>query len=140
MRQIYKYVLMLIVFNIILAGTVFIIRPFYGTDLGSKDIFVLSLSFSAICAITLTIFLRGSDREPDSQTLHTLVATSLKFLLDMILALVWFFISKKTTPASVFVFFVLYLTLTLFTIFIILKILRNRSLFKLNRFENKGSY
>jgi hypothetical protein len=46
----------------------------------------------------------------------------------MILALLWFIIFKKTSLASVFVFFVIYLTLTLFTLFVILKVLRNRSL------------
>jgi hypothetical protein len=46
----------------------------------------------------------------------------------MILALGWFFISKNTSLASVFIFFVIYLTLTLFTLFVILNKLRNRSL------------
>lgn len=128
MKQIYKYVLYLIVFNILLGCGVIFFSPVSGLNLSPGDILILSVSFSAISAVTLTIFLRGLSGEPDSQTLHTLVSVSLKFLLDMILALVWFFISKKTNPASVFVFFVLYLALTLFTVFIILKVLRNRSL------------
>jgi hypothetical protein len=128
MRQIYKYVFFLTILNIILGGTVLLLRSLFGTDLGFKNVFILSLSFSAISALTLIIFFRGRDRDPDSQTLHTLVAVSLKFLLDMILALIWFFISKNTSLSSVFVFFVIYLTLTLFTIFIILKVLRTRSL------------
>jgi hypothetical protein len=128
MRQIYKYVLYLIIFNILLTCLVYLIRSFGQLNLSYNDTVILSLSFSAISAITLAIFLRGLSREPDSQTLHTLVSVSLKFLLDIILALVWFFIFKKTTVTSVFVFFVLYLALTLFTIFVILKILRNRSL------------
>jgi hypothetical protein len=128
MRQINKYVFFLIIFNIFLAITTLLIRTLIGKDQLLTDIFILSLSFSVISAITLIIFFRGHDREPDSQTMHTLVAVTFKFLLDMILALVWFFISKKTSLASVFIFFVIYLTLTLFTIFVILKILRNRSL------------
>jgi hypothetical protein len=60
--------------------------------------------------------------------MHTLVAVSLKFLLDMILALLWFFISKKNSLTYVFLFFVLYLTFTLFTTIVILKILKYRSL------------
>jgi hypothetical protein len=128
MRQIFKYVFYLIIFNILLTCLVLLTRSFGLLALSLKDIIILSLSFSAISAITLAIFLRGLAKEPDSQTMHTLVSVSLKFLLDMILALVWFFIFKKTTVTSVFVFFVLYLALTLFTIFVILKILRNRSL------------
>ena len=126
----YKYVFFLTILNIILGGTVLLLRSLFGTDIGFKNVFILSLSFSAISAVTLIIFFRGRDRDSDSQTLHTLVAVSLKFLLDMILALVWFFISKNTSLSSVFVFFVIYLTLTLFTIFVILKALKNRSLQK----------
>ena len=128
MRQIYKYVLILIVFNILLLGTGLLVRSIIPANLFIKDIVILSLFFSVISAITLIIFFRGRTREPDSGTMHTLVAVSLKFLLDMILALAWFFISKKTSLTSVFLFFVIYLTLTLFTLFVILKVLKNRSL------------
>jgi hypothetical protein len=140
MRQIYKYVLFLILLNIFVAGTGFLLKSLSCMNLFYKDIVVLSLLFSVISAIVITIFLRGQTREPDSQTMHTLVSVSLKFLLDMILALLWFVVSKKNSLTSVFVFFVIYLALTLLTIFVILKVLRNSFLLKLNRFENKGSY
>lgn len=128
MRQICKYVLLLIVFNFLLLGTGLLVRSIIPANLFIKDIVILSLFFSVISAITLIIFFRGRTREPDSGTMHTLVAVSLKFLLDMILALAWFFISKKTSLTSVFIFFVIYLTLTLFTLFVILNVLKNRSL------------
>jgi hypothetical protein len=128
MRQIYKYVLLLFVFNFILLGISLLTKSINPVNLFTKDILILSLLFSVISVITLIIFFRGRTREPDSGTMHTLVAVSLKFLLDMILALVWFYISKKTSLASVFIFFVLYLTLTLFILFVILKALRYRSL------------
>ena len=128
MRQIYKYVLLLFVFNFILLGIGLLTKSINPVNLFTKDILILSLLFSVISVITLIIFFRGRTREPDSGTMHTLVAVSLKFLLDMILALVWFYISKKTSLASVFIFFVLYLTLTLFILFVILKALRYRSL------------
>ncbi len=128
MRQIYKYVLLLIVFNFLILSIGLLIKSINPINLFIKDIVILSLLFSVISAITLIIFFRGRTREPDSGTMHTLVAVSLKFLLDMILALAWFFISKKTSLATVFIFFVIYLTLTLFTLFVILKVLRNRSL------------
>ena len=128
MRQIYKYVLWLIVINIFLAASGFLIISLSSLNLLLKDIIILSSLFSVISVITLTIFIRGNTREPDSQAMHTLVSVSLKFLLDMILALVWFYISKKNSLTYVFVFFVIYLTLTLFTLFVILKILKARSL------------
>lgn len=128
MRQIHRYVLLLIFINILIDGAAFLIISFSGSNMHFTDIVILSSLFSVISVITLVIFLRGNGREPDSQAMHTLVSVSLKFLLDMILALVWFFISKKNSLISVFVFFVIYLTLTLFTLFVILKILRYRSL------------
>ena len=128
MRQIFKYVLFLIVINILLLSISLLIKSILPVNLFIKDIVVLSLLFSVISVITLTIFFRGHTREPDSFTMHTLASVSLKFLLDMVLALLWFFISKKTSLTSVYMFFVIYLTLTLFTLFVILKVLKNRSL------------
>jgi hypothetical protein len=46
----------------------------------------------------------------------------------LVLALVWFFVAKKTSLDSVFAFFVIYLTLTLFSMLIILKTLKNKAL------------
>jgi hypothetical protein len=46
----------------------------------------------------------------------------------MVLALVWFVILKKTTLSFLIIFFVLYLSLTLFSVNYILKILKNKLL------------
>jgi hypothetical protein len=93
-----------------------------------SDLLLLALFFSFITVITLIIFLRGQSKEPESQTLHSLVSVSLKFLLELVLALVWFIVAKKTSFTSVLLFFVLYLTLTLFSVWVILKTLKNKSL------------
>jgi hypothetical protein len=93
-----------------------------------SDITVLSSAFSIIAVITLVIFLRGQAKEPDNQTLHSLVSVSLKFLLELVLALLWFIVAKKISLPSVLLFFVLYITFTLFSIWIILKTLKDKSL------------
>lgn len=128
LKRVFKYILLLIPLNILLTGTAFLLGTFSGANLLLKDTAILSSLFSVISVTTLAIFFRGQTREPDSRTMHTLVAVSLKFLLDIILALIWFIIIKKNYPVSVFSFFIIYLTLTLFTISVILKILKNRSL------------
>ena len=74
----------------------------------------------------------GQNKMPDSQTMHTLIAVSLKFLLEMILAIVWFILWKKNSLSSVFIFFILYLSLSLFSIGIIMKTLKNKMLQNLN--------
>jgi hypothetical protein len=93
-----------------------------------SDLIITSSVFSVIALITLFIFLKGQTKEPDSQTLHSLVALSLKFLLEIFFALIWFFIAKKTSLQSVLIFFVLYLALSLFSIRVILKTLKNKAL------------
>jgi hypothetical protein len=62
--------------------------------------------------------------------MHTLVSVSVKFLLEMVLALIWFIVIKKTMASAVVMFFVLYLTLTLFTTFVMLKALNIKTLNK----------
>ena len=81
-----------------------------------------------ISAVTTFIFLKGQTKEPDSQVVFSLVAIGLKFLLDIILAFIWFIVAKKTSLPHVLIFFVLYLTLTLFTVYVIVKTLKNKAL------------
>jgi hypothetical protein len=93
-----------------------------------RDAIILSAVFSIISITTILIFFKGQSKEPDSQTLYSLVALSLKFLLDMIFALLWFIVAKNTSLPSVLIFFVLYLALTLFSIWVIVKTLKNKAL------------
>ena len=128
MRRVFKYLILLVPLNILLTGTAFLFKSLIYSNIPVRDVVILSSFFSLIALITLIIFFRGLSREPDSQALHTLVAVSLKFLLDLVIALVWFFIFKKTYPGALISFFVIYLTFTLFTLSVILKVLKNRSL------------
>jgi hypothetical protein len=128
LKKLFGYILPLLVIIALLTVAGSICRSLFSLHFLLREIASLSIIFSVISAVTLFIFLRGQTREPDSQTLHTLVAVTLKFLLDMTIGLIWLIILKKNSPASVIIFFVIYLTLTLFTILAILKILRNRSL------------
>ncbi len=94
----------------------------------SGDILILTLCFTAINILSVIIFSRGIRRDPESQTMHLMVAVSIKLPLEMVLALIWFFVAKKTYPSSVLLFFVLYLALSLYSIYFILKTLKSRSL------------
>jgi hypothetical protein len=128
MERLRNYLLFLILIDSALAVIALLLKQ--PTDLPDlpDDTMILSLCFSFICSATVLIFLRGQTREPGSATMHTLVSVSLKLLLDMILALVWFIIFKKSSLPSVFVFFVIYLTLSIFTVLFILKVLKNKTL------------
>ena len=128
MKPLYKYILLLLFLSILLTGTGYLLASVANIILNYSDITILSLLFSLIAFITLVIFLRGQTKGPESQTLYSLVAVNLKFLLELVIALIWFIVAKKTSLASVLIFFVLYLTFTLFLIWIILKTLKNKSL------------
>jgi hypothetical protein len=93
-----------------------------------RDIVFLTSCFAIVTAVFLIIFFRGQSKEPESQTMHTLLSISVKFILELVIALIWFFIAKKTLLTSIIIFFVLYLSFTLFSIFVILKTLKNKSL------------
>jgi hypothetical protein len=119
---------MLLLLNILVSGAGLMLISVTHLNFKLIDISVLAFLFSLIAIVTILIFLKGQTKEPESQALFSLVSVSLKFLLEMVLALLWFIVAKKTSLQSVLIFFVLYLTLTLFSLVIILKTLRNKSL------------
>ena len=128
MKLLHKYISLLALFNILLIITVYLLISIVKLNLLFSDIVIVSSSFSVIAFNTILIFLKGQTKEPDSQTLYSLVAVSLKFLLEIVFALLWFIVAKKSSLPSVLMFFVLYLTLTLFTIWVIVKTLKGKAL------------
>ncbi len=128
MKPVYKNLILIASLNILTISTGSLCVTGGLLDLLLSDIIILSALFTVITSIAVVIFFRGNERNPESQTMHTLVAVSLKFLLELILALVWFIVAKKSSFHSVFIFFVLYLTFTLVLVGIILKTLKNKSL------------
>lgn len=128
MKRFLKYILFLFLLNVLIISTGYFLTKIVTPNLVFINIVVLSLLFSVIGIVTFTVFLRGQTREPSSQTFHTLVAISLKFLLEIGLALIWFIAAKKNSLQSLLIFFVIYLTLTLYSILVISKILKHRSL------------
>ena len=128
MKPVQKYILQLIFLDILFLGTGLLPISIIGLKLIFSDLAILSSVFLVNSIIVLIIFFKGQTKEPDSQTLHSLVSLSFKFLLELVLALVWFIVAKKTSFPSVLLFFVLYLTFTLFLIWVILKTLKDKSL------------
>jgi len=92
------------------------------------DIVLFSGVFYLNTGIALFVFFRGQTRDPESQTFHSLVAVSLKFLVELAIIFICFIIAKKNEMQSVVLFFVLYLSFTLFFIFKIFKTLKIKSL------------
>ena len=128
LKLIHKYILLLVLLNVLLLSVAYLLVSIAKLDLSLNYVLVLLPSFSIIAIITLIIFFSGRTKEPDNQTLYSLVSIGLKFLLEMVFALFWFLVAKKTSLQSVLMFFVLYLALTLFTISVIVKTLKSKAL------------
>ena len=86
------------------------------------------LTFSAISFTTLLIFFIGQLKVAETQPVYTLLSIGLKFILEAILALIWFVVAKNLLTQYVLLFFVLYLAFTIFSVLIILNVLNNKAL------------
>ena len=123
-----KYLTGLLLIDLIILAAGYLLGSQVPEFFHSDDTLILALCFSAINMLSVIIFSRGIRRDPESQTMHLMVAVSIKLPLEMVLALIWFFVAKKTYPSSVLLFFVLYLALSLYSVYFILKTLKSRSL------------
>ena len=128
MKPLIKSVLLLALLEVVILVAGFLVVRYVNIDLSFTNIIAVSAVFTIITLLALIIFFRGQSKEPAGQTMHTLVSISLKFLIELIFAFAWFFVAKKTGLSSVLLFFVLYLTFTLFSVMILLKTLKNKSL------------
>jgi len=127
LKKFFKYIVLLL-FSIFIFIFGYVLITTGKINVLLSDLAILSFVFALISLITLIIFFKGQKKESMNQTLYSLVAVSTKLLSEMVFALVWFILAKKTGLPSVLLFFVLYLAFTLFSIFIILKTLKNKSL------------
>lgn len=122
----FSIVLMLLDLLLLLAG--YLLVNFTDVTLHFSEIAILTLCFSAIILLSFYIFSRGLKKEPASRTMHLLAAVAIKMLLEMVLALVWFIVAKKTFTSSILLFFVLYLAFSLYSIFLMLNTLKHKPL------------
>jgi hypothetical protein len=123
-----KYSIGLLLLDLLLLLAGYLLVTFTGVTLLFSDIAILTLCFSAIVLMSIYVFSRGLKKEPASQTMHLMVAVSIKMLMEMVLALIWFFIAKKTFTSSLLLFFVLYLSFSLYSIIFMLNTLKIKSL------------
>lgn len=124
----FKHILLLIFLEILILIAGYLVASNFNIGVLFSEIALLSVVFTLISLLTLFIFFRGQAKESGSQTLHTLVSVSIKLLIELVFAFIWFFIVKKTGLSNVLLFFVLYLAFSLFSILTILKALNYKSL------------
>ena len=111
---------------LILSG--FILLHFFPGFPGKQAILILVISFFVLSVAVLTLNYLGSGKPPESQMLFNLGAIGMKFLFSAIIALLYFEVFKKSGLNNILLFFVLYLTFTVFLITIIIKDLKTNTI------------
>jgi hypothetical protein len=128
MKRYLKYSAFLLIVFLLINCAGIILRDKLELKFSSEDLFMLSFVFAAISAVTLIIFFTGRNKEVTEQGMHTLVAIGTKFLAELVLVLIWFVLAKKASSTYVILFFVLYLSFSMFSIGLILKTLKKKPL------------
>ena len=118
--------LLLLLLAVIAAGL--ILKEAFSLEYTIKYLVVVSLMFTVSTAVAMIIFFRGVKRDVKEQAMYSLLAISSKFLIELVMVLSLFVIAKKTSMTYVILFFVLYLSFTMFSIRTILKTLKGKSL------------
>ncbi|HSL86252.1 MAG TPA: hypothetical protein VK861_04910 [Bacteroidales bacterium] len=128
MKSVRSHIFYLLLLTIIITAAGFGIAAAAKINILPSDLIILPSLFAFVTLTAMMIFTIGTRKQPGIQTVISLVALGVKFILEMILALVWFFVAKKTGATNVVLFFLLYLAFTLFLIFVILNTLKTKSL------------
>jgi hypothetical protein len=113
----FRHYLFLLIFAALAQALLLGLNAFSPGHPALKNIFGLNGGFTLIAFIALTIFFLGSAKKPEDRVFMTLVAMGVKMLLSFVLALLWFMVFKNRETGSVLLFFVLYLSFTLFVVF-----------------------
>lgn len=123
-----KFLTGILLIGLTVIVSAYLAGKFTALNINLTDLVILTLCFIVISLVMILIFIKGLSKEPESQSIYSLAAIGVKIILEMSLALVWLIIAKKKGVISVILFFVLYLAISLYSIFFILKTLKKKSL------------
>ena len=127
-KSLFRSILIITTSGLFIITSGLLLRPLIKSEPYFTDLLLLTVFFTLISVSSAFIFIRGQSKEPQSQAMHTLVSLSIKFLMELIFALLWFLVAKKTSSQSVIMFFVLYLTFSLILVLKVLKTLKDKTL------------
>lgn len=93
-----------------------------------QSLTIMIVSMFLISSTVIIVVSVGESKPADIQTMYSFASIGVKFILSAVLALVYFMGFKKDGMNNILLFFVLYLTFTVYTVVIIVKVLNIRSL------------
>jgi len=122
-----KRYLFLCIYSVIVILILLGLNKIWPAIFAMTDALILTGSFTLAALISLLIFFNGTNSDARRSVLMTLIAMSVKFLLSLIIALLFFVIFKNRETGSVILFFILYLAFTVFILLTFLNILKKKS-------------
>jgi len=128
MSEYLKYLFPLFIFFLLILCGTLTVNSAFSLGMSVIPVIMLVFSFALSTLILLLIFKRGLALEPEANTMHTFAAVGIKFLFELFVALIWFVAAKKTSPEYLLLFFMLYLAFSIFSIIVIVKTLKKKSL------------
>jgi len=120
----YIHLLILALLSVMLIMAVHMIRP---SAINPVSSVMLAGGFTITAFISLLIFFKGFCSDAGESVFMTLMALGVKMLLSFVLALLFLAVFKNNQAGSVILFFILYLTFTVFVFLKIFSVLKRRS-------------
>ena len=112
--KVLKKTLHLVIIYFFLFVAFFISSEFISIGLPISDVFILLTAIFTISLITLLFFSWGRKKDEKRSALFTLAAISLKMLLNMVLILIYYMLSKIDGIKFIVSFFTIYLFFTVY--------------------------
>jgi len=126
-RRAIKHYLLLLAFALLTLLLLTGINRFSSSLFPVENILLLTGGFTFIAVISLMIFFYGSEGNEEKSVFATMIALGVKMLLSFVMALLFFVVLKNKGTGSVILFFILYLSFTVFVILAFLRIIRRKS-------------
>lgn len=123
-----RYIISILILFILISCGALIVNSVFSLEMNELAVVSLIFSFAISTLLSLLVFIRGLSRESDVQAMHSFVSVGMKFIMELFIALIWFVAAKKTSAEYILIFFVLYLAFSMFSIIVILKTLKKKSL------------
>jgi hypothetical protein len=122
-----KHYIFLLAFALLIFLLLFGLNKILPSSFPINDILLLTGGFAVIAMAALVIFFNGTEGKGEKRVFATLIAIGVKMLLSFVLALLFIVVFKNKETGSVLLFFILYLSFTVFVILTFLRIIRRKS-------------
>ena len=122
-----KHYLLLLVLSLVLIMLIIILNRLQPSLYNSGSAVALTGAFTLAAFASILAFFNGFNSDTAKSVLFTLIALVIKTLLSLIIALLYLVVFKNDQTGSVILFFILYLTFTVYVIYTFTRVLKKKS-------------